>query len=85
MQTKKCNEKSHPLRGDFLSSLCWAYSSEIAPTGHPSSHAPQSMQAFASTTYFPSPSAIAPTGHVSAHAPQQMHSSLIILAIIRLL
>ena len=56
------------------------YASEIAPTGQPSSHAPQSMHSSALTTYLPSPSEIADTGQVSAQAPQEMQSSLITLA-----
>ena len=58
------------------------YASVIAPTGQPSSQAPQSMHWSASTTYLLSPSEIAPTGQVSAQAPHWMHSSLITLGIV---
>lgn len=54
------------------------YSSEIAPTGQVSEHAPQERQVSASITYFPSPSAIAFTGQSAAQAPQERHSSLIL-------
>ena len=62
--------------------FCCYYASLIAPTGQPSSHAPQSMHCSGSTTYLLSPSAIAPTGQVSAQAPHWMHSSLITLGIV---
>ena len=61
------------------------YASTIAPTGQPSSHAPQSMHSSGLMTNLPSPSAIALTGQVSAHAPQLIHSSLISLGIVVLL
>ena len=67
---------------DVLMSDDVVYASEIAPTGQPSSHAPQSMHSSALTTYLPSPSEIADTGQVSAHAPQEMQSSLITLAMV---
>jgi hypothetical protein len=46
-----------------------------------SAQAPQSVQASASITNWPSPSLIAPTGHSASHAPQEMHSSEILKAI----
>ena len=58
------------------------YASTIAPTGQPSSHAPQSIHSSALITNLPSPSEIALTGQVSAHAPHMMHSSLISLGIV---
>jgi len=57
------------------------YSAAIAPVGHGSSQAPQSMQVSGSTTYFVGPSEIASTGHTAAHAPQLTHSSLTTCAI----
>lgn len=60
------------------------YSAVIAPVGHPSSQAPQSMQTAASTTYVVSPGAIAPTGQVSAHAPQDTQASVIVCAMVNL-
>ena len=65
----------------FVVFSCY-YASLIAPTGQPSSQAPQSMHCSGSTTYLLSPSAIAPTGQVSAQAPHWMHSSLITLGIV---
>lgn len=53
------------------------YSGEMASTGQTSTQEPQSVQASASISYFPSPSLIASTGHSLAHAPQLIHSSLI--------
>ena len=55
----------------------------IAPIGHADSQAPQSMQAPASTTYFPSPSEIAPTGHEPAQLPHDTHASEIVCAIVK--
>ena len=49
-----------PFGGSSLESY---YSVTIAPTGHPPSQAPQSMQVAASTSNLPSPSEIAFTGH----------------------
>jgi hypothetical protein len=57
------------------------YSALGASTGQAPAQEPQSMQASASITYFPSPSEIASTGHSLAHAPQAMQSSLIMYAI----
>ena len=65
-------KKSAAQAADLLNCV---YSALIAPTGQPSSQAPQSMQVSASTMYFVSPGAIAFTGQVSAQAPQEMHSS----------
>jgi hypothetical protein len=60
--------------------LYWfAYSAEIALTGHSPSHAPQSMHVSGSITYEESPCEIASVGHAGSHAPQLIHSSLSIL------
>ena len=56
------------------------YSPLMAPTGQPSSQAPQSMQTSGSIWYWVSPWEIAFTGQVSAQAPQEMQSSEILCA-----
>ena len=76
------NKKRCDNRTVFYLIFVANYASLIAPTGQPSSHAPQSMHCSGSTTYLLSPSAIAPTGQVSAQAPHWMHSSLITLGIV---
>ena len=77
--------KTQLARGDAPRSLfcfCLNYSSGlIAPTGQPSSQAPQSMQTSGSIWYCVSPWEIALTGQVSAQAPQEMHSEEILCAI----
>lgn len=80
MQTKIKNDANR-IVFYFVVFSCY-YASLIAPTGQPSSQAPQSMHCSGSTTYLLSPSAIAPTGQVSAQAPHWMHSSLITLGIV---
>ena len=74
--------KNGAIYAPFFIVFCCYYASLIAPTGQPSSHAPQSMHCSGSTTYLLSPSAIAPTGQVSAHAPHWMQSSPITLGIV---
>lgn len=79
---KNYNIKNGAILAPFFIVFCCYYASLIAPTGQPSSHAPQSMHCSGSTTYLLSPSAIAPTGQVSAHAPHWMQSSPITLGIV---
>ena len=79
---KNYNIKNGAIHAPFFIVFCCYYASLIAPTGQPSSHAPQSMHCSGSTTYLLSPSAIAPTGQVSAHAPHWMQSSPITLGIV---
>jgi len=55
--------------------LMFCHYCEIAPSGHPSTQVPQSMQVSLSTTAF-SERVIAWTEHVSTHVPQAVHFSL---------
>ena len=59
------------------------YSATIALVGHSASQVPQSRQASASITYFPSPSAIASAGQTAAQEPQATHSSVITYAMVQ--
>ena len=74
---KTCAE---PRSAQVICRILLNYSPLIAPTGHPSSHAPQSMQTSGSIWYCVSPCEIAFTGQVSAQAPQEMQSSEILCA-----
>jgi hypothetical protein len=58
------------------------YYAEIAPVGHVSEHAPQSIHVSGSISYLLAPSDIDPVGQSPAQAPQLMHSSLIVYAIV---
>ena len=79
--TQKSSELT--LRAFYCDSSQFA--SEIAPTGHTASQAPQSMQPDSSITYCVSPWEITPTGHSPAQLPQLTQASEILRAIIKIL
>lgn len=71
------------LKASLFMYVCLDYSWLIAPAGHPSAQAPQSMHTASSITYCPSPSLIAPAGQVPSQAPQEIQASEITYAIVK--
>jgi len=67
-------KKGYSKRITFLFFSVGNYSAGlIAPTGHASTHVPQSAHTSGSIVYT-SPEWIAPTGHSSMHEPQATHT-----------